>query len=54
MARVQDAPGAPALQSKRGEVELGGLSLTVRPGERIGLVGRSGAGLWRHQRRLPG
>ncbi|SOY69017.1 putative Peptide-transporting ATPase [Cupriavidus taiwanensis] len=58
VARVQDAPGAPALQIRRGEVEfeqvrfnyngerqvLDGLSLTVRPGEKIGLVGRSGAG----------
>ncbi|PVY77951.1 FCD domain-containing protein [Cupriavidus alkaliphilus] len=24
-------------------------ALTVRPGENIGLVGRSGAGVWRHQ-----
>ncbi|SPD68559.1 Uncharacterized ABC transporter ATP-binding protein HI_1051 (plasmid) [Cupriavidus taiwanensis] len=58
VAKVQDAPGAPALQIRRGEVEfdqvrfnyngerqvLDGLSLTVRPGEKIGLVGRSGAG----------
>jgi ATP-binding cassette subfamily B multidrug efflux pump len=57
-ANVQDVPGAPALQVTRGEVEftevsfdyhgqrqvLDGLSLTVRPGEKVGLVGRSGAG----------
>jgi ATP-binding cassette subfamily B multidrug efflux pump len=57
-AKVQDAPGAPALEITRGEVEfrdvrfnyngerqvLDGLDLTVRPGEKIGLVGRSGAG----------
>ncbi|MCK9513309.1 MAG: ABC transporter ATP-binding protein/permease [Pigmentiphaga sp.] len=57
-AKVQDAPNAPALEVTRGEVEfdniffnyggerqvLDGLSLTVRPGEKIGLVGRSGAG----------
>jgi ATP-binding cassette subfamily B multidrug efflux pump len=57
-AKVQDAPQAPALQVTRGEVEfdqvffnyngerqvLSDLSLTVRPGEKIGLVGRSGAG----------
>ncbi|WP_295852441.1 ABC transporter ATP-binding protein [uncultured Xylophilus sp.] len=55
---VLDAPQAPALQVPRGEVRFedvvfryGGqrtvidrLSLTVRPGEKIGLVGRSGAG----------
>ncbi|HRO59244.1 MAG TPA: ABC transporter ATP-binding protein [Burkholderiaceae bacterium] len=55
---VQDAPDAAALQVTRGEVAfdevsfnyggerqvLDGLSLTVRPGEKIGLVGRSGAG----------
>jgi len=53
-----DAPGAKPLQLTRGEIELrelshhygrgaGGLdrvSLTIRPGEKIGLVGRSGAG----------
>jgi len=57
-AKVQDEPGAPALRVTRGEVEfddvsfdyhgqrqvLHGLSLTVRPGEKVGLVGRSGAG----------
>jgi len=56
--QVQDAPNAPALVVKRGEVEfervsfsyngqhkvLDDLSLTVRAGEKIGLVGRSGAG----------
>ncbi|WP_326535818.1 ABC transporter ATP-binding protein [Pseudorhodoferax sp.] len=56
---IVDAPGAPALQVTRGEVRfdnvtfrygpdkppvIDGLNLTVRPGERIGLVGRSGAG----------
>lgn len=58
VAKVQDAPDAPALEVTRGEVVfdhvrfnyngehqvLDGLSLTVRPGEKIGLVGRSGAG----------
>ncbi|MFK7877136.1 MAG: ABC transporter ATP-binding protein [Paracoccaceae bacterium] len=53
-----DAPGASDLQMDRGEIRLdklthhygrgsGGLdniSLTIRPGEKIGLVGRSGAG----------
>jgi ATP-binding cassette subfamily B multidrug efflux pump len=57
-AQVQDAPGAPDLKVERGKVEFDrvafnyngerqvfdGLSLTVRPGEKIGLVGRSGAG----------
>jgi len=57
-AKVQDAPGAPALEVTHGKVEfsnvhfnyngerqvLDGLDLTVRPGEKIGLVGRSGAG----------
>jgi len=57
-AKVQDAHHAPALQVRHGEVHfdhvffnyngerqvLDGLSLTVRPGEKIGLVGRSGAG----------
>jgi len=57
-AKVQDAHNAPALQVRHGEVHfdhvffnyngerqvLDGLSLTVRPGEKIGLVGRSGAG----------
>jgi ATP-binding cassette subfamily B multidrug efflux pump len=58
VAKVRDAPGAKPLEVTRGEVSfenvffnyngerqvLDGLSLTVRPGERIGLVGRSGAG----------
>ncbi len=58
VAKIQDLPDAPPLQIERGEVEfdnvffnyngerqvLDGLSLTVRPGEKIGLVGRSGAG----------
>ena len=57
-AKVQDVPDAPALQVTRGEVSFenvwfnyngerqvfSGLNLTVRPGEKIGLVGRSGAG----------
>lgn len=57
-AKVQDAPQAPALKVTRGEVAfdqvffnyngerqvLDGLTLTVRPGEKVGLVGRSGAG----------
>jgi ATP-binding cassette subfamily B multidrug efflux pump len=56
--KVRDEPGASALVVTRGEVAfdnvsfnyngerqvLDGLSLTVRPGEKIGLVGRSGAG----------
>jgi ATP-binding cassette subfamily B multidrug efflux pump len=55
---VVDAPGAPALEVTRGDIRLehvqfhyGGkrrviddLSLHIRPGEKIGLVGRSGAG----------
>ncbi|HID68690.1 MAG TPA: ABC transporter ATP-binding protein [Roseibacterium sp.] len=55
---LTDAPNAPALKLTRGEVVLdnlghhygrgtGGLdaiNLTVKPGERIGIVGRSGAG----------
>ncbi|RCW71299.1 ATP-binding cassette subfamily B multidrug efflux pump [Pseudorhodoferax soli] len=56
---VVDAPGAKALQVPQGEVRfedvsfrygpdkppvIDHLNLTVRPGERIGLVGRSGAG----------
>ena len=55
---VDDAPGAPALAVPRGEIRFervsfhygkgGGvieaLDLTVRPGEKIGVVGRSGAG----------
>ncbi|MCI2811104.1 ABC transporter ATP-binding protein [Eoetvoesiella caeni] len=57
-AKVQDRPGAKDLQITQGEVVfdrvsfnyngerqvLDGLNLTVKPGERIGLVGRSGAG----------
>ncbi|HVE50788.1 MAG TPA: ABC transporter ATP-binding protein [Casimicrobiaceae bacterium] len=55
---VLDRPGASALEVTRGEVRfenvtfrygghtavLDDLSLTIRPGEKIGLVGRSGAG----------
>lgn len=55
---LTDTPGAPALHLTDGKVELqslshhygrgaGGLdaiSLTIKPGEKIGLVGRSGAG----------
>ncbi|MBM6594063.1 ABC transporter ATP-binding protein [Microvirga pudoricolor] len=55
---LQDRPGAAALQGQRGEIRfenvsfaygsgepvIRNLSLTVRPGEKIGLVGRSGAG----------
>ena len=55
---LTDRPGAPALRLTKGEIAFrevshhygrgqGGLdrvSLTIRPGERIGLVGRSGAG----------
>ncbi|MFA7681317.1 MAG: ATP-binding cassette domain-containing protein, partial [Pigmentiphaga sp.] len=57
-AKVQDAPDASVLEVTRGEVAfdqisfnyngerqvMEGLSLTVKPGEKIGLVGRSGAG----------
>jgi len=53
-----DAPGAKALVLTRGQIELQGLShhygrgsggldrisLTIKPGERVGVVGRSGAG----------
>jgi ATP-binding cassette subfamily B multidrug efflux pump len=55
---VVDKPAAPALQVPRGEVRfenvrfhygkpepvIDGFGLTVRPGEKIGLIGRSGAG----------
>ncbi|MES2189896.1 MAG: ABC transporter ATP-binding protein [Pseudomonadota bacterium] len=55
---IVDAPGASKLQVPKGEVRfdnvsfsygknkpvIDGLSLTVKPGEKIGLVGRSGAG----------
>jgi ATP-binding cassette subfamily B multidrug efflux pump len=55
---VVDAPGAPPLRVSRGEIRfehasfayggakkvIDGLDLTIRPGEKIGLVGRSGAG----------
>ena len=55
---VVDAPGSTPLQVQRGEVKfdrvtfaygekapvLDDFSLTVRPGEKIGLIGRSGAG----------
>src|SRR5579862_6565263 len=55
---LTDRPGAKELNVTRGEITfedvrfgygresglIGGLSLTVKPGERIGLVGRSGAG----------
>ena len=57
-ARVQDAPDASELKVERGKVTFeqvafnyngerqvfDGLNLTVRPGEKVGLVGRSGAG----------
>lgn len=57
-AQVVDAPDAKVLQVTRGEIEfdhvdfnynqektvLDALTLTVKPGEKIGLVGRSGAG----------
>ncbi|MEO3690706.1 ABC transporter ATP-binding protein [Roseateles paludis] len=57
-AGVVDAPGATELTVPRGEVRfealnfhypngkrvIEGLDLTIRPGEKIGLVGRSGAG----------
>jgi ATP-binding cassette, subfamily B, multidrug efflux pump len=55
---VTDAPNAPALQVTKGAITyanvthhygkgfggLNGVTLTIAPGERIGLVGRSGAG----------
>jgi ATP-binding cassette, subfamily B, multidrug efflux pump len=55
---VRDQPGAQALRVSRGEIRYEGVSfayggtkpvlkqldLTIRPGEKIGLVGRSGAG----------
>lgn len=55
---LTDRPNAESLEVKRGEIRfdrlsfgygrqaglIHGLSLTVRPGEKIGLVGRSGAG----------
>jgi ATP-binding cassette subfamily B multidrug efflux pump len=55
---VVDRPGATALVVKRGEIVfrglthhygkgqggLNGIDLTIRPGEKVGLVGRSGAG----------
>ncbi|WP_415405149.1 ABC transporter ATP-binding protein [Tateyamaria sp. SN3-11] len=56
--RVEDAPDAPALSQVRGEItfdqlgfsygrQTGGIeriSLTVKPGEKVGIVGASGAG----------
>lgn len=55
---IVDAPGAPALQVTEGRIDIrdlgfsfpdgtrvfDGLNLTIRAGEKIGLVGRSGAG----------
>ena len=55
---VTDRPGAPALKVRRGEIAfrgvrhhygrgrggLEGIDLTIDPGEKVGLVGRSGAG----------
>ncbi len=55
---VVDRPGAPALAVTRGEIRfdhvhfhygkeggvIAGLDLAIRPGEKVGLVGRSGAG----------
>ena len=56
--RLVDAPGAKPLEFSKGQITLDGIShhygrgygglqnvsLTVRPGEKIGIVGRSGAG----------
>jgi ATP-binding cassette subfamily B multidrug efflux pump len=58
--KILDAPGARPLEVPRGEIRfenvdfsygaqdgrkvIDGLNLTIRPGEKIGLVGRSGAG----------
>ncbi|MFJ4345403.1 ABC transporter ATP-binding protein [Pseudomonas sp. NPDC089401] len=56
--KVQDAPGAGVLETRGGAVTfdnvsfnyngerqvLDGLNLSIRPGEKVGLVGRSGAG----------
>jgi ATP-binding cassette, subfamily B, multidrug efflux pump len=56
--QVTDRPAAPALKVARGEIAfrgvshhygrgrggLDGIDLTIRPGERVGVVGRSGAG----------
>ncbi len=55
---VQDEPGAPLLHVDRGEIAfenvafhygkddgvIEGLNLTIQPGEKVGLIGRSGAG----------
>jgi len=55
---VTDKPGAPALQVSKGEIRYDGvshhygrghgglddLSVTIEPGQKVGLVGRSGAG----------
>ncbi|MEM6618708.1 MAG: ABC transporter ATP-binding protein [Pseudomonadota bacterium] len=55
---VTDAPAAPALRVARGEIRfegvshhygkgkggLSGVNLTIAPGEKVGIVGRSGAG----------